>query len=186
MEQAALDALRWPKNLRISFNIAPCQLVDTAFALQLLRILGKIGLSFHRLELELTEEALVKNAEDALLNIQFLKGQGVTIALDDFGTGYASLHHLRLLPFHLEKIDWSFVKPILTSESDRRMIAAAIDFTHALGIPILAEGVENSEQADVLRALGCDFAQGWFFGRACSAEELLIRNVELERASAAG
>lgn len=185
LERACREALLWPKNLRISFNIAPCQLVDSSFALQLLCVLGKTGLSPHRLELELTEEALVKNAEDALINIQVLKDQGVTIALDDFGTGYASLHHLRLLPFDLVKIDRSYVNSILSSEADRRMITAAIDFTHALGLPILAEGVESREQAKVLRTLGCNFAQGWFFGGACPAPAWILQDTQFEPAISA-
>jgi diguanylate cyclase (GGDEF)-like protein len=172
LKQACEDAMQWPEPLRISFNIAPHQLCDPLTPLQILAILSNTGLDPRRLELELTEDALLNNKEAALANLRTLKAQGISLALDDFGTGYSSLHHLRTLPFDVVKIDRSYVRDIGTCETARRIVSATIDFTHSFGIPVLAEGVETQQQADVLRTLGCDLGQGWFYGREVPASAL--------------
>ncbi len=181
LEQACAHAVTWPSPQRISLNIAPCQLSDAMLPLQLLAILLRTGMAPHRLEIELTEEALLDNDEAALNNLRALKEQGMTLALDDFGTGYSSLHHLRMLPFDKVKIDRSYIGGLIGSEKSRRMLEAIIGFTHALGIPLLAEGVETGEQARILRELGCDLAQGWFYGKVVAhdvVERELVRRAQ--------
>lgn len=165
LQQACREAATWPVPLRISLNVTPSQLCDPVLPLQILAILSNTGFDPRRLELELTEDALLKNGEAALSNLRALKDQGVSLALDDFGTGYSSLHHLRLLPFDLVKIDRSYVRDIGASEKSRRIVEAIVKFTHSFEIPILAEGVETKQQADLLYAMGCDLGQGWYYGR---------------------
>ena len=170
LEQACEHAAHWLSPQRISLNIAPCQLSDATLPLQLLAILLRTGVAPHRLEIELTEEALLENDQTALNNLRAMKEQGMTVALDDFGTGYSSLHHLRMLPFDKVKIDRSYIVGLAGSEKSRQMVEAVIAFTHSFGIPLLAEGVENEEQARILCDLGCDLAQGWFYGRPVASE----------------
>jgi len=172
LEQACRTAARWPQPLRISFNFAPIQICDPLLPLQLLAILSRAGLAPRRLEIEMTEDAVLADDHAARENLEMLKSQGITLALDDFGTGYSSLHHLRTLPFDKVKVDRSFVGKIVDCDSARRMVEAIISFTHSLGIPVLAEGVETEEQARVLRELNCDLAQGWLYGKAAPNSEL--------------
>lgn len=172
LEQACTDAVHWPQPLRISFNVAPRQLCDPILPLQLLAILSKTGLPPQRLEIEMTEEALLANDRTARTNLEVLKGQGITLALDDFGTGYSSLHHLRTLSFDKVKIDRSYIAKIVSCGKSRRMIEAIIKFTNSLAIPVLAEGVETMDQARILKELGCDLAQGWLYGKAVPNSEL--------------
>ncbi|WP_072376572.1 EAL domain-containing protein [Hyphomicrobium sp. NDB2Meth4] len=166
LERACTEAVAWPQHLPISFNIAPTQLCDPLLPLQLLAILSQTGLAPKRLEIELTEEALLASDQKTAFDVDVLKDQGITLALDDFGTGYSSLHHLRTLPFDKIKIDRSYVAKIETCEASRRMVQAIVNFAHVLGIPLLAEGVETAEQGRILTTLGCDLAQGWLYGRA--------------------
>jgi predicted signal transduction protein with EAL and GGDEF domain len=183
LEQACRSAVQWPKPLRISFNIAPVQICNPLLPLQLLSILARSGLAPGRLEIELTEDALLSDDRAARDNLELLKTQGITLALDDFGTGYSSLHHLRSLPFDKVKIDRSFVGKIVGCSKERRMLEAIISFTHSLGIPVVAEGVETEEQASFLRELNCDLAQGWLYGRATPNSELELhfqRSLELK------
>jgi len=172
LERACADAVIWPRPSRISFNIAPAQLTDPLFPLQVLATLAKTGLAPWRLELEITEDALLESEQTVATNVAALKSQGITIALDDFGSGYSSLHHLRTLPFDKVKIDRSYIAKLGTCSDSMRMVEAIVQFVHALGIPLLAEGVETVEQARILRALGCDLAQGWLYGKPAPNVEL--------------
>lgn len=168
LEHACTDAALWPIPLRLSFNIAPHQFSDPLLHLQLLAILSKTGLAPSRLEIELTEDALLVNDQSVALDLNLMKDQGITLALDDFGTGYSSLHHLRMLPFDKVKIDRSYIDRIESCPKSKRMVEAIINFTQLLGIPVLAEGVETSGQARILSELDCDLAQGWLYGKAVS------------------
>ena len=166
LERACAEAAAWPYPYRISFNLAPAQLSDSHVALQILAILYRTGLSPKRLEIELTEEALLVKEEAAATCLNVLKVQGITLALDDFGSGYSSLRYLRTLPFDKLKIDRSYISNIAECAKARRMVGGIINFAHALNIPLIAEGVETAEQAAILQELGCDMAQGWLYGKA--------------------
>ncbi|MFA5958200.1 putative bifunctional diguanylate cyclase/phosphodiesterase [Hyphomicrobium sp.] len=175
LEQACSEAVRWPRPLRISFNLTPRQLCDPLLPMQILAVLTKTGFSPRRLDIEMTEDALLENADTARVNLQMLKDQGVTLTLDDFGTGYSSLHHLRMLPFDKVKIDRSYVGKMVSCDKSRLMVDAIIKLVHAVELPVLAEGVETEFQAQILKELGCDFAQGWLYGKA-------MPNVDVHRA----
>jgi diguanylate cyclase (GGDEF)-like protein len=172
LERACADAVAWPHPSRISFNIAPPQLADPLLPLQIMAAVVRSGLSPRRLELEITEDALLENVQTVAANVAALKSQGITIALDDFGSGYSSLHHLRTLPFDKVKIDRSYVAHLGTCSDAKRMVEAIVQFVHALGIPLVAEGVETVEQARILEALGCDLAQGWLYGKPAPNAQL--------------
>ncbi|HWI21515.1 MAG TPA: EAL domain-containing protein, partial [Baekduia sp.] len=159
LEQACRQALDWP--VQMSVNIAARQCVQPGFVEQVDGVLARTGIDPGRICLELTETGPIRDDSVALRVLTDLKRRGVQLAVDDFGTGYSSLHALRCLPFDVVKIDRSFIESIHTSSRDSAMVAAVIDLAHALGLSVVAEGVEHQVQADLLTELGCDCAQGF-------------------------
>jgi EAL domain-containing protein (putative c-di-GMP-specific phosphodiesterase class I) len=115
----------------------------------------------------------MSNPEKAIENLKLLKQKGFTIALDDFGTGYSSLAYLQKLPIDYVKIDISFIRHILVSPNDKVMVKTIIDMAHNLGLQVIAEGVEEEGQIQLLEQLGCDIVQGFFFGRPMPEHDLL-------------
>ena len=169
LRQACRDARDWPPETALSINVSPLQLRDGEFPDLLLRVLDEEGFAPWRLEVEITESAIVadlKAARDTLLK---LKARGVRIALDDFGTGYSSLHHLRELPFDKLKIDRSFVMSMQSSEESRKIVDAIVAMSRSLGLVTLAEGIENEADAARLRSIGCQMGQGYHYGRPAPA-----------------
>ena len=136
------------------------------------QILSRTGLSPEHLTLEITESALMKDAASALLVLQALKEIGVLLAIDDFGTGYSSLSYLQRFPLDILKVDRMFVEELGMRTGGDEIVAAVIQLAHALGLQVVAEGVETEQQLDVLRSLECDFAQGFLFSRPVPAAEL--------------
>ena len=132
-------------------------------------MLANTGLSPRRLELEVTERALVTNAERSIDTIAHLRSEGVTITVDGFGTGYASYQTLRTLSVDRIKIDRDFVVRLLQDPSDRAIVRSVIDLAHELGLDVVAEGVETREQAEWLAEHGCPAGQGFLFGRPVEA-----------------
>ena len=135
--------------------------------------LADSGLAAQRLEIELTESALVtdfKLARDVLLE---LKAIGIRLAIDDFGTGYSSLAHLQALPFDKIKIDARFIQEMSKATDSRKIVSAVVGLGHTLGLLTVAEGVEERGQADALRGIGCDVGQGWLFGHALPEDEVV-------------
>ena len=124
--------------------------------------------------LEITESAVIENTLLAVDTLDQLKALGLQILLDDFGTGYSSLSYLQRLPIDVLKIDRSFVSPLGGDDRDEAIVAAIVGMAQALGISIVAEGVETAVQADVAAALGCGLAQGFFFHRPLPAAELEV------------
>lgn len=155
----------WPGAPRIAINIAPVQLRDAALAQNLLRLLSGCGFPPGRLEIEVTEEALVGDIATAKVTLASLKNLDVRVALDDFGTGYSSLQHLSQLPVDTLKIDQSFVRSINESENALMIVKAIVQLAKNLGLGLVAEGIETEEQAIVLGALGCERGQGYYLGR---------------------
>jgi EAL domain-containing protein (putative c-di-GMP-specific phosphodiesterase class I) len=148
-----------------SVNVSARTLAQHDFAQFVLEVLDEHGIDPSRLLIELTEGSLVPGgsvAQDAMLRLQ---KAGIATVIDDFGTGYSSLAYLQQLPVSLVKIDRSFVSRLGSSVPASAIVRAVIDLAHAHGHAVTAEGVETEEQADALRALGCDNAQGWLFGR---------------------
>jgi predicted signal transduction protein with EAL and GGDEF domain len=176
LEQACAEAAGWNRDrgerapLRVAVNFSPRQLshpraVDTVVA-----ALESAGLDPKLLCVEITESALVDDAASTLATLNRLKELGVTLALDDFGTGYSSLTYVRRFPIDTLKIDRSFIDGIVGSSEDEAIVTAVLSMGRALGVHVVAEGVETEEQADRLRTLGCKLAQGYLFSRPVAPE----------------
>jgi diguanylate cyclase (GGDEF)-like protein len=190
LRRACLDAQAWPANFVLAFNISAVQLRDPMLGPRILSILGQTGLSPRRLEIEITETALVENIAVAQTVIDNLRKAGVRIALDDFGTGYATL--TQLLSFHLDKIkiDQSFVSGLDKSDAssnDKLVIVRAIlGLAKGFGLTTTAEGVEEAGQLACLKDNGCAEGQGYLFGKALPAAEIpaLLKRMSLDAAVA--
>jgi diguanylate cyclase (GGDEF)-like protein len=165
LRRAIEDALKWDPRLRLSINVSPVQFKDKLLAERILAVLAERGFPAERLEVEITEAALVADVEAARAIMAVLKGRGVKIALDDFGTGYSSLHHLRELPFDSLKIDRSFVTSGREDAESAKIVTAIIGLSHNLGLPTTAEGVESADDAAWLLEQGCDLGQGFYFAQ---------------------
>jgi diguanylate cyclase (GGDEF)-like protein len=168
MRQALVAARDWPGNLTIAVNVSPVQFKDPLLAQRMLKILGETGFPCGRLEIEITECAIMDDAELALSTITSLKNQGIRISLDDFGTGYATLAQLRQLPFDRIKIDRSFIASLLGDEQSNAIVHSIVTLGKSLRLPITAEGIETSQIYARVCELGCTDAQGWLFGKAMS------------------
>jgi len=151
-------------NFRLAVNFSPLQLKPRTHQV-ILDILAASGFDPRRLEIELTETALSAQRDGMLKFLGALGEAGVEVSVDDFGTGCSNLANLKLLPVHKLKIDRSFVCDLATDPNDRQIAAAIISMAHALGLKVVAEGVETAEQAAILTELDCDMAQGYYFSR---------------------
>ena len=173
LEAACREAATWPAHMRIAVNVSPVQfeLSDVAEAVE--TALQRSGLDPHRLDVEITEGVFVRNVAQVTATLEMIRAMGVGIALDDFGTGYSSLGYLGRLPIDTIKIDQRFVRELPADDESIAIVTAVLNLSRALGKTTLAEGIETSAQADLLRAAGCDYAQGYHFGRPMSAEALL-------------
>lgn len=150
--------------LSVAVNVSPVQLAQPGFLDVVLEALADSGLPPDRLCLEVTETAAVSDLPETARVLGELRHRGVRIALDDFGTGHSSLTMLRALPLDLVKIDRSFVEKVASSAQDAALVRLVVEMTHTLGLRVCAEGVETSDQARQLISMGCDSAQGWYFG----------------------
>lgn len=137
------------------------------------RILSNFAIDPSKLELEVTETAIMDNLELAVETLKELKKIGIRTAIDDFGTGHSSLSYLRKLPIEILKIDKSFIDDILESSEDRTLVRGIIEMVHALGIQVVAEGVENHEMAETLQEMNCDLVQGFHYCRPISEKDFL-------------
>ncbi len=172
MRQALVAARDWPGNLTIAVNVSPVQFKDPLLAQRILKILGETGFPCGRLEIEITECAIMDDGELALATITSLKNQGIRISLDDFGTGYASMAQLRQLPFDRIKIDRSFIASLLGDEQSNAIVHSIVTLGKSLRLPITAEGIETSQIYARVCELGCTDAQGWLFGKAMSVGDV--------------
>jgi diguanylate cyclase (GGDEF)-like protein len=170
--RACSDANEWPTDLIMAFNISAIQLREPTFGLRILAILGQSGFSPRRLEIEITESALVDNIGAAQVVIDDLRQAGVRISLDDFGTGYATL--TQLLSFRLDKIkiDQSFVSHLVKDRDSLVIVRAILGLARGFGLTATAEGVENAEQLACLKENGCAEGQGYLFGKAVPAAKI--------------
>ncbi len=165
LERACADAASWPAHLTVAVNLSPAQFLDGDLVRGVERALAGAGLPASRLELEITESVLLRDNHATLGILHRLRGMGARIAMDDFGTGYSSLSYLRRFPFDGIKIDQSFVRNLGSEKGGVEIIRAVVGLGHALGMRVLAEGVETAEQLAVLRDEGCDKVQGYLLGR---------------------
>ena len=172
LRTACRDALDWPSDFTLAFNISPLQLRDPTFGLRVLGILGETGLPPARLELEITESAIVGDALLAQRMIDQLRAAGVRIALDDFGTGYATMSQLLAFRFDKIKIDRSFVSNLDSGSDSKIIVRAIIGLANGLGLTTTAEGIETDVQLAGLKADGCVEGQGYLFGKAIPAAQI--------------
>jgi len=175
IRMALEDAKGWDPELTLSVNISPVQLRDPWFAQKVLRLLTECGFPPQRFEIEITESCLHENIAIVRSILTSLKNQGVKVSLDDFGTGYSSLAQLRALPFDRLKIDRSFVTELANEGANSELVAAIVALGRGLGLPIVAEGIENGEALAVLRQLGDIKGQGYHYGMPEDAEATLQR-----------
>ncbi|MDB6453087.1 sensor domain-containing protein [Falsirhodobacter sp. 20TX0035] len=165
LRTACQQAAAWRDKIRIAVNLSPVQLNNPRFVAQLEEILHETGIEPDRLELEVTESAIIPDKARALHMLNQVKALGVTVAIDDFGTGYSSLDTLRSFPFDKIKLDRSFIREVETSPQSKAIIRAILALGRSLEVPVLAEGVETPAQLSLLQSEGCDEAQGYFLGR---------------------
>ncbi len=181
LRRACQDAAKWPDESKIAVNLSPVQFKSTNIAELVRSILDETRLHPSRLELEITESLLMWDTETVLKELGRIRNLGVTIAMDDFGTGYSSLSYLSRFPFGKIKIDRSFVRCMHSDEAVSAIVSCIIGLGRSLDVTITAEGVETTQQADMLRALGCDQAQGFLYGRPADAKEALKRITDTAR-----
>ena len=165
LEMACREAASWVIPTKISVNVSPVQLSSKTFATMVLSILNETGLPAERLELEVTESSLFTESNTPMNTLNRLRALGVKISLDDFGTGYSSISRLSRLAFDKIKIDKSFVHSISTQEDALNIIRLITGMAKSLNMKSVAEGVETQEQLESLQLLGCDFIQGYLFGK---------------------
>ncbi len=170
---AARDATQWPADVKLCFNISRLQLSDPMMVLRTLQILGETGLSPTRLEVEISEQALVSDIVSAREALDAFHVAGVRIALDDFGTGNSSLQHLRTCHFDRLKIDRTFIMSMSASEENAPLVNAILGLSKALGLPVTAEGIEDEALIGRLRDGGCSEGQGFRFSGAVPQEAAL-------------
>ncbi len=171
LESACREASEWVGDLTVSVNLSPAQFSSKDLSLAVKRVLVETGLPARRLQLEITEGLLIRDTQLATSILDELHGMGVRVAIDDFGMGYSSLSYLKRFSIDAVKVDRTFVKGIGEAEDDRSIVRGIVTLAQALRIRTIAEGVESSEQLEAIRSLGCDEAQGYYFGRPVPAEE---------------
>jgi len=154
---------RTDRPLRMAVNLSARQFLDSRFTQFVEAALEKSGIDGDMLELEVTESVAMHSVERMIQTLTGLKKLGVRVAIDDFGTGYSSLYALRTLPIDTLKIDQSFVAGIATNHSDAAITSTILAVANTLGLHVVAEGVETTDQLDILARLGCRYMQGFLF-----------------------
>ncbi len=172
LQAACREAAEWRVPWRISVNVSARQLVGGALLGQVANALDSSGLPAERLELELTESMLIDVDTETLLALSAVRDLGVGLALDDFGTGYASLSLLKRLPLTVMKLDRSLVRDLPADREDAAIVRAVIATGHALGLTVVAEGIECEAQRTFLTGCDCDEGQGYLFSQPLPADRL--------------
>jgi len=164
---------KFKRRVAIAVNITAVEFQDPQLASKIQGLLLANNLPPKYLELEITENVVMTDIETAMNTITLLQNMGIKVSIDDFGTGYSSLAYLRKLPIDKIKIDRSFIAEVATNDSDLTIVKSMIKLSHGLGKRVLAEGVENRDQLNVLRNLGCDAVQGFFIDKPLPEEKLV-------------
>jgi diguanylate cyclase (GGDEF)-like protein/PAS domain S-box-containing protein len=172
LRKACLDAAGWPEDVCVAVNLSPVQFKNRNLVPSIIAALTASGLVADRLELEITETALLQDSEATLAALHKLREYGVKISMDDFGTGCSSLSYLRSFPFDKIKIDQTFIHELASRGDSMAIVRAVTGLGKSLGIATTAEGVETSEQLAMLRAEGCLQVQGYFFSPPRPAAEV--------------
>lgn len=172
MRTACEEALRWPDDIKVNVNVSPEQLLEPNFHNEVVQALTITGLNPERLEIEVTESIFLRDATVARGALEGVMALGCSVALDDFGTGYSSLGYLRKLKFSTIKVDRTFVQGAAQGSAESlAIINAVVAMAKSLKMTTTAEGVETSEEAELIRSLGCDKIQGYYFGRPMTATD---------------
>jgi diguanylate cyclase (GGDEF)-like protein len=176
LHEACRQAAAWrdgpAPDLQVSVNLSPRQLLDAGVVDVVSSALAASGLEPTALTLEITEGDLVSDTAAVISRLEDLRALGVRVAIDDFGTGYSSLSYLRRLPVDVLKIDKYFVQKLDRGPEESALVSAVLHVARALGLSVVAEGVETADQLDELRSLGCTQAQGFYLGRPASADAI--------------
>jgi EAL domain-containing protein (putative c-di-GMP-specific phosphodiesterase class I) len=172
MRKACEEARNWPEHVKVNVNVSPEQLLEPDFHEDVVRVLAATGLRPERLEIEVTESIFLRDASVARNALEQVMALGCSVALDDFGTGYSSLGYLRKLKFSTIKIDRTFVQGAAQGSAESlAIINAVVAMARSLKMTTTAEGVETDEEANLIRKLGCDKIQGFYFGRPMTADD---------------
>ena len=172
MRKACEEARGWPDHVKVNVNVSPEQLLEPGFHEEVVEALAVTGLRPERLEIEVTESIFLRDATIARNALEQVMALGCSVALDDFGTGYSSLGYLRKLRFSTIKVDRTFVQGAATGSAESlAIINAVVAMANSLDMSTTAEGVETAYEADLIRNLGCDKIQGFYFGRPMTAED---------------
>jgi diguanylate cyclase (GGDEF)-like protein/PAS domain S-box-containing protein len=180
LDEACRQLAQWvaegvyPDGFTVSVNVSGQQLSDPTLVDRVTSAINRHGIASSQLCLEVTETALIGELGEAASTLAELSKLGVRLALDDFGTGYSTLAHIQRLNVDILKIDRSFVEQVGGNDRDREIIAAITAMAHALGMSVVAEGIETEHQMEALSALGCDQGQGFFLARPCPPDQLVI------------
>jgi EAL domain-containing protein (putative c-di-GMP-specific phosphodiesterase class I) len=178
LEEACRQAARWQgldpdgPPISVAVNLSVRQLADPGLLDSVRRAIDTSGIDPGTLHLELTETTLLEDIESVERSLNSLRALGVHLVLDDFGIGFSSLGYLKRLPLSGIKLDRSFVENLADASEDAAIVRAVTEMASALGIAVVAEGVETRDQLLATRALGCGFAQGFYFSEAIPAEEV--------------
>ena len=186
--QACADRHRWENSgqtdpVTMAVNVSAHQLMTSDFATTVAAALGETATNPELLTLEVTESVFVQDSERALIVLGQLKDLGVQLALDDFGTGYASLSYLKQFPIDIVKIDQAFIADLQVDPASKAIVAAVVELAHQLKMSVVAEGIETADQLRLLKSLGCDYCQGYYFARPMPADEL---DALIQQSNAAG
>nr|WP_321455565.1 EAL domain-containing protein [uncultured Cohaesibacter sp.] len=171
MKTACIEAMKWPKPISVAVNVSAVQFQRSNILQDLEQALTISGLPRERLHMEITESLFIADSEDIIRQLTAIRDHGIKIALDDFGTGYSSLSYIHRFPLDKIKIDRAFVKDLPYSMDSLAVINAVTALAHGMDIKIIAEGMENEEQANVLALAGCHQGQGFFFGKPMEFNE---------------
>jgi diguanylate cyclase (GGDEF)-like protein len=173
LAEACREAATWPERLTVAVNVAPIQLIRTDLVADVKQALSVSGLAACRLTLELTESAFVDHNASVIATMAELRHLGIKIALDDFGTGYSSLGYMSGFPLDKLKIDQSFVRKMTRDSQTLAIVQTVKALAGGLGLEVVAEGVEDEAEWTLLKAMGCEFGQGYFFGKPQTSAQLL-------------
>jgi EAL domain-containing protein (putative c-di-GMP-specific phosphodiesterase class I) len=184
LRRACAEATRWPQDCSVAVNVSPVQFGLSDVYSDVREALDVSGLAPERLEIEITESGFVEGDASVPAALEKLRALGVKIALDDFGTGYSSLHYLGRLPVDTIKIDQSFVRAMRLESSAAATVAAIVALAKAHGKRLVAEGIESADVAELLKAMGCEWGQGFYFAAPLEGPAFLAKLRDRKRSAA--
>lgn len=171
VREACSQAVSWPSDFMLAFNLSPVQIVEPGMSARLVDIIRQTGFPLERVEFEVTEGLFISDHQAASSVLGQLVAQGVSVAIDDFGAGYSNLERIGSFPFSKMKLDIQLVRGVDTDPGKRRIAASIIGLGQSLGMAVVAEGIETQAEEKIIRSLGCPMGQGWLYSKAVPAEQ---------------